>query len=403
VDIKKLIFLFGGLLTFSLANAQTGQRYLDEGFSTASKQTFQFDIQPDFKGHPDTLFADIYFPDNDTVTLRPFVVFMHGGAFISGNRFNSSITRYATAMAKRGYVVASIDYRLGMAEMNAPPDRGMAELRAIQDLNSFLRFAKKRAKVWGIHPNWFFTTGSSAGANVVLAQAFMAPTEMPAYMDTTQTGGPLGHGNLHTHSVVVAGVVAMAGAVEDTNWLQQGDVPVACIQSINDPCIPWNTAPIGCNVRGYPFFGGHAIWLRAMHNHQRTALHGYLGANHGQVMFNANYTDSTTRFVASFFRGVLPSYFKTQSWGFAAPGRYRMSIFPNPAQNVAYLRFQVQPQQTMNLIAIDESGASVKKWQLIAGQFEYQIDTSNMANGQYQLSLQEGEKPVSNIGFMVMH
>ena len=55
---------------------------------------------------------DIYQPNPtiDPVEKRPLILMTHGGSFAVGNR--TGMAYYALEMAQRGFVTASIDYRL---------------------------------------------------------------------------------------------------------------------------------------------------------------------------------------------------------------------------------------------------------------------------------------------------
>jgi len=66
-----------------------------------------------FTGVNDTLLMDIYFPDTliDTMSARPFILLIHGGAFIAGNRHEMDYQ--CIEFARRGFVTATIEYRLG--------------------------------------------------------------------------------------------------------------------------------------------------------------------------------------------------------------------------------------------------------------------------------------------------
>lgn len=48
----------------------------------------------------------------DPRSQRPAMVLIHGGAFVSGDKTGDHMPELATALAQRGYVVASINYRL---------------------------------------------------------------------------------------------------------------------------------------------------------------------------------------------------------------------------------------------------------------------------------------------------
>ena len=55
---------------------------------------------------------DVYTPDGDSYTERPLIIFAHGGSFWSGNKTNPMMVALCESFMKRGYVAASIQYRL---------------------------------------------------------------------------------------------------------------------------------------------------------------------------------------------------------------------------------------------------------------------------------------------------
>ena len=59
---------------------------------------------------PIQLKLDIFRPLGDTATSRPAVVWMHGGFFTGGDK--SNMWDQARAVAERGYVGVSLQYRL---------------------------------------------------------------------------------------------------------------------------------------------------------------------------------------------------------------------------------------------------------------------------------------------------
>src|ERR1041385_6518935 len=65
-----------------------------------------------FHNSIEALKMDIYYPDMslDTMTKRPLIVSMHGGGFSVGSRTVNA--GFCEEFALRGYVSATIDYRL---------------------------------------------------------------------------------------------------------------------------------------------------------------------------------------------------------------------------------------------------------------------------------------------------
>lgn len=55
---------------------------------------------------------DLYTPQGTGQAELPLVVAVHGGGFVSGSKSDGAVSTWANAFAQRGYIVASIDYRL---------------------------------------------------------------------------------------------------------------------------------------------------------------------------------------------------------------------------------------------------------------------------------------------------
>jgi para-nitrobenzyl esterase len=69
-----------------------------------------------------SLLLDLYSPIGVGVpTLLPGLILVHGGGFTQGSRTQAEIVQIASELASRGYVVASIDYRVaGDAPISSP-------------------------------------------------------------------------------------------------------------------------------------------------------------------------------------------------------------------------------------------------------------------------------------------
>jgi len=130
-----------------------------------------------FKKH-DKLLLDVAFPSaNDTRSLRPVLVWLHGGAFLPLMKNYWSVDNYENhqmvmTMATRGYVVVSMDYRVvpffDIKELNTirPP------VVALEDARAAVRFVRKMASEWRIDTSRIAVGGDSAGAITAMAYGF---------------------------------------------------------------------------------------------------------------------------------------------------------------------------------------------------------------------------------------
>ncbi len=141
-------------------------------------------------GQPINLHLDIYQSGEVCAAPRPYVILIHGGGFTSGERYFPPFPQIGAALADRGYVALSIEYRLESdnpvpsAEFEPVRDRltqalqGDVQLPAafwagivassIEDTVTAIRWAADNAAEQCIDPNRFAIWGSSAGSYIAL-------------------------------------------------------------------------------------------------------------------------------------------------------------------------------------------------------------------------------------------
>ena len=98
---------------------------------------------------------DLYLPKSRELKQYPGIVFVHGGGWGMGYRTN--FTPMAIALAERGYVAATISYRLS-PEAKYPA--------AIHDVKAAIRWLRKNAKKYGVNPEQIAVGGGSAGGQI---------------------------------------------------------------------------------------------------------------------------------------------------------------------------------------------------------------------------------------------
>lgn len=109
------------------------------------------------------LYLDFYFPDEDTMTDKPVVVFTHGGGWAAGSKDKAGIGSFAQvhkALLKEGFCVMSAGYRL----VNKGANSGMRD--CVIDAKDAVRFISAHKKELGIDPNKIYTFGDSAGGQM---------------------------------------------------------------------------------------------------------------------------------------------------------------------------------------------------------------------------------------------
>ena len=114
----------------------------------------------------DCLTANIWTPVGRAAKPRPMLVWIHGGAFMSGS--NAVPIYDGSALARQGIVVVSVNYRLGVFGFAGFREAaGEGANFGLQDILASLRWVRRNAAGFGGDPARVTIAGQSAGAMAV--------------------------------------------------------------------------------------------------------------------------------------------------------------------------------------------------------------------------------------------
>ena len=229
----------------------------------------------------DTLKMDVYMPADDANTDRRVVVLLHTGTFLppilngqaTGDKTDNNIVELCKRFAKKGYVAVAPNYRLGWNPLSTDPDERTSTLaqafyRAQQDARTAVRYLRMTRDAagnpYGIGDK-FAVGGDGTGGYMALALAALDKDEevlLPKFIDTSDPENPVPYivqsmwGNLEAtnygfhplatlpdgspvplcipNHVGYSSEIDMAfnfgGAMLDTLWIEEGEVPIATFQ-----------------------------------------------------------------------------------------------------------------------------------------------------------------------------
>lgn len=310
--IQRLLLIPILCLCLCVAKAQlitdcNSGRYDSEIFPNVTVQSdVVYGANIDANGVNLQLKMDIYQPDGDTAALRPVLVMVHGGSFIAGSKVDNDVQEICTRFARRGYVCASIDYRLGIPFPIGEANAVRAVYRAVQDMKAAVRFFRQDAatnNAYRIDPAVIFGGGSSAGAFTAMHLAYLDDlSELPAQIDTTVLGGLEGNSGNPGYSSDIKAVVNLCGAMGDKNWILPGDEPLCSMHGTIDNTVPYATDMIYL-AGAFPIMVVDGSYSVADHANQiglDNTMYTFFGANHVPYALNATYMDTTVRFISNF-------------------------------------------------------------------------------------------------------
>ena len=111
---------------------------------------------------------DLYLPDGEGP--HPVVLLIHGGGWVGGSRSSWREVSVSSDLARAGFAVASIDYRL------APEHRWPAQN---DDIRAALRFLADRAEADRLDLSRLAFFGGSAGGHLALMNAYRNEPGLP--------------------------------------------------------------------------------------------------------------------------------------------------------------------------------------------------------------------------------
>jgi len=196
---------------------------------------------------------DIYLPKNDTLSRRPLIMFIHGGAFYFGSKNDLSIVEWCKHYAELGYVTASINYRVGFQPSLSGIER--AGYRAVQDAHAAMRYLVANQETYRIDTSMIFVGGSSAGAITSLNLGYMTEETRPSTTYKKGSSRDLGpietSGNELKNTFTLKGIVDMWGAVSTLDVLKSNNIPIIAFHGNADKIVPYDY--------NYPFTGAKSL------------------------------------------------------------------------------------------------------------------------------------------------
>ncbi len=154
---------------------------------------------------------DLFVPPN-APPAAPLLVWIHGGAWSAGSKENSP----AVGMVQKGWVVASLNYRLSQHAVFPAQ---------LEDCKAALRFLRAHAKEYHIDPARVAVWGASAGGHLV---ALLGVTGQTKEFDVVAKlfGGP------------VSKHLELAKKGSPITWVSKDSAPTLIMHGDKDPLVP---------------------------------------------------------------------------------------------------------------------------------------------------------------------
>jgi len=377
------------LLSVLSADAQcgSGPRYVDSIFTGSSVSTVTYSTVYNLQ-------MDIYQPTGDVATNRPLVLLAHGGSFTSGNRTDdSTVVWLCQDLAKKGYVTASIEYRLTSNTNLINADSAISEvLEAVGDGKAAVRYFYKdvltNGNTYNIDTNNIFLGGNSAGAVLFMHYAYVTDTnQLSATFRSIldNLGGSLdGISGNPGYSSNFKGIINLAGALNDASWINQCNKPIVSAQGTADPIVPYNCGNpeygvVPVTLCGLGAMAPYITAYSTLYDTMTFAGAGHVPWQNGGVDFYMVDTLVTGFLNKAVCAAVLPSCVVKTTGIHDIQYSAKLSLYPNPASN----SLNIESSEYISTISVaDEMG------RIVAGvsgvnTMNYQLNTSALSPGVY--------------------
>ena len=250
--MKFITFNFIFIFLYFNFYSQCNGRYETEIFPSVSVNTVYYsDTFFDYRHQ-----MDVYTPIGDTVSNRPVIIYLHGGAFMTGDKSAADCIDFCTSFAKKGYVAISANYRLATNPFFFTFFQDVQYrtlLQAIADIKAAIRYVRKdyaNGNLLGIDPDVIFVGGYSAGAVLSIHLAYVdnisdlptSPVDVQALV--SDIGGTLeGDSGNNGYSSNVSAIVSFTGGINDLSFIDPTDEPIVLVHGTNDNIVNYNCGP----------------------------------------------------------------------------------------------------------------------------------------------------------------
>ena len=409
--ILSALSIFVVCTQISLAQNDCGDRYQSPIFSDITvTQDVPYGSNFDAQGNLKDLKFDFYEPANDDVELRPLIIWAHGGSFLGGDENSGDIVDLCEEFTKRGYVNASINYRLlsfpyilGQIGAGVPVDEVFFDgvVKAVFDMKAAIRFFRQDAaneNIYKIDPNQIYVGGASAGAIMAIHAAYLTEesdfdnyTILDGMEFINASGGFEGDSGNEGYSSAVSGVINLCGAVGSIDFIQADEVPIVSIHGSADGTVPYETgfaSASGFNV--IEMDGSFTIDQHANNIGLNSELWTLSGQDHMAHASAANFPQ-TVEFVSEF---LYPLIICENNTGLADDlNKGQVSIYPNPAENIVNISLENSYMAKTTVAIYDNVGRLVKSFD--SPQQNFSFDSSELSAGVYHINLSNEKQNIS--------
>jgi poly(3-hydroxybutyrate) depolymerase len=346
----------------------------------------------------------------DTFAKRPLIVLMHGGGFSYGGR--NDLNNMCLEFSKRGFVAATIGYRLGWDSGLSYCDGdtisdAKAVYRGFQDAHAAIRYLVAHAATYKIDTAWIFAGGESAGGVNSLNLAFTSQSEMNSRLSFLQPelGDINNSGNNLQNKFSLKGIFNNWGSIVETDFIDADDaIPMIAFHGALDQCLPIDSGTYNSCPHYIKLYGSRAIYNKlqslgvcAEINVKTNGDHGIYDETSASDIFRVN---RACCFFKSLFCNNCSSVYNHDSippdcvsTGIGKiENKGSISLYPNPTQGKFTVHLAIAPPDAINILIYNVYGEMIFSTTNLPQQEITDVDLSQVPSGMYFIKINSGKK-----------
>lgn len=353
-----------------------------------------------YLGEEQNLKLDIYrpIPELDVLTKKPLIIFIHGGGLLGGSKSTPYAQYLGAEFSKRGFMFASIDYRLGWANAdNCLGDTTSLQLaiyRAIQDTRAAVRYLKEKGEDFGIDTNFIFLSGYSVGSSIALNSGYAKQENFYSYQYEALGSIDSSTNDFYNHSMGISGIMAKAAGIDTTQIFDNYAIPSIFFHGTCDSILIYTGGPLyNCiSPNAYIYYNGSRNMADALSLRNIPYL---LYTNQG-LGHEAAGDDTTMAYTSYFFKEILCNAVTSEEIYVVVTsecGPIQNDIYgvvPNPFHNTFNVNILINQNDVMTLEMYNILGQKVlsREYNVQSPNSKLLVDVSNegLAGGYYILN-----------------
>lgn len=262
--------------------------FTDNEFASIQKLEMKYARASEPTGYIDSidLYLDLYYSEENSQEVKPMMILLHGGSFITELGDKSGMEEISRLMVAKGFVVASIDYTTWSFLLGGTPTENEivdVVVKAILDLQNAIEFVvavNGQGEFPEVDVDNLVIGGGSAGAITALHRMYIDESdELPDFLASAfdNNGGLF---ESKSNDFRIAYGINLSGGIWDTAWIDPDEPPLISVHGDKDSTVYYDRG----RANGFiDLYGSKPIDERLMSQGIDSYFYTFQGGRHSNI------------------------------------------------------------------------------------------------------------------------